>query len=78
MYVGKERSQSQTGTAESCFTRVGSGLTHKHYTWLFLARGKHFSLLKAFVNFDSKEFYNFGPSGNLLKHNFFVSDTTEK
>jgi hypothetical protein len=32
MFVGKARSLPRPGTPESCFTRVGSGLTRKHST----------------------------------------------
>jgi hypothetical protein len=47
---------------ERCFTRVGSGLTCKHYTRLErLARDKHSSLLQKFVTYGRKKFYNIVP-----------------
>ncbi len=47
---------------ESCFTWVGSGLTHRHQTRLErLARNKHTSLLRKSVNYGRKKFYSTGP-----------------
>ncbi len=38
-------------------------ITHKRYTRLeSLARGKHSNLLRTFVNYGRKKFYNIGPS----------------
>ncbi len=42
--------------------RVSSGLTNNHYTRLKRqARDKHYSLLRTFVNYGRKKFYNIGP-----------------
>ncbi len=49
-------------SSERDFTRVGSGLTNKHLTKLEkLAWDKHSSLLRQFVNYDCKKFYNIVP-----------------
>jgi len=41
---------------------VDSGVTHNHYTRLEkLARDKHSSLLRTFVNYGHKKFYNVEP-----------------
>jgi len=46
----------------SFFTRVGSGLTHKHLTRLEkLAEDKHSRLLHKFVNYGQKSFITLGP-----------------
>ncbi len=46
MFVGKTRSLPSNGASEKCFTRVGYGLTHKHYTWLERpAKDKHIQVL---------------------------------
>ncbi len=46
---------AQSGAHEWCFTQVGSGLTHKHYTRLEkLARDKHSSLLWKSINYSCK------------------------
>ncbi len=50
-------------------------LTHKHKTRLEgLARDKHSSLLRKFVNYDRKEFYNIAARGYLLQvaYNYFL------
>ncbi len=60
-FVGKVKSLPQSGALERCFTRVGSGLTHKHQAWLvWLARRKHSSLLRKFVTYVPKNFYSIG------------------
>jgi hypothetical protein len=47
---------------ERCFTRVGSGLTRKHYAKLeSVARDKHSSLLQKSVNYGRNKFYHTGP-----------------
>ncbi len=47
---------------EWCFPRVGSDLTRKHYTRLErLVGDKHSSLLRKFVNYDRKKFYDTVP-----------------
>jgi len=46
MFAGKARSLPKSGAPKKYFTRVGSGLTHKHKTsYERLARDKHSSLL---------------------------------
>ncbi len=60
--VGEARSLPQSGATERWFTWVGSGLTCNHYTRMDrLARDKHSSLLRKFVNYGQKKFYNIGP-----------------
>jgi hypothetical protein len=61
MYLGKARSLPERGAFESCFTR-------KEYTMLeMLARDKHSCLLRTFVNYGIKKFYNIGPRGQSHK-----------
>ncbi len=61
MFVGEARGLPQSGTPERCFTLVGSGLTCKHQTRLErLSQNKHCSLLRKFVNYARKKFYNIG------------------
>jgi len=49
-----------SGAPERCSTlRLTTGLTHKHYVRLErLARDKHTSKLRKFVNYRGKKFYN--------------------
>jgi len=62
MFVGEARSLPYRGAPERCFTWIGSGHTCKHWTWLErLARDKHSSLLRKYVNYGSKKFYSTGP-----------------
>jgi hypothetical protein len=65
MFVGKARSQPSIGAPEKfftpgrCFSELGFGPTPKHQTRLErLARDKRSSLLRKFVNYDRKRFYN--------------------
>jgi hypothetical protein len=58
MFVGKARNLPKSGAPEMCFAKVGSGLTYKQK---LLARDKHSSLLRTFVNFRLKNIYNIGP-----------------
>ncbi len=52
----------------SFFTWVGSGLTGKNYTNMeMLARDKHSSLLRTFVNYGCKSFITLGPGPNVIK-----------
>jgi hypothetical protein len=68
MYVGKARSLPYSGASKRYFTLVGSGLTHKHLTWLErLAKDKRSSLLQKIVNYGCKNFYSTGPSREKLK-----------
>ncbi len=50
------------GAPERCSTLMqATGLTHKHYVRLErLARDKHTSKLRKFVNYRRKKFYNVG------------------
>jgi hypothetical protein len=53
------------GATERYFTRVGSALTHKHYNSLERpVRAKRFSLLRKFLFYDRKKFYNIGTRSN--------------
>jgi hypothetical protein len=62
MIVGEARGLPESGASARCFTEVGSGLTNNHYTRLErLVRDKHSSLLRKFVNYGQKKFYNIGP-----------------
>ncbi len=61
--LGEARSLTQSGAGEMCFTRVGYGLTCKHWTMLErLSRNKHSSLIT-----DLKRFISFGPGPNDTK-----------
>jgi hypothetical protein len=63
LFVGKGRSLPYSGAPERFFNRVGSCFTNRHYTKLErLAMDKHSSLLRTFVNYGRKKFYNIGPS----------------
>ncbi len=62
MFVSKARSPPLSGAPERCFTRLPSGFTQKDQIWLErLARDKHSSLLRTFVNYDQKKFDNNWP-----------------
>jgi hypothetical protein len=62
MFGGQVTSLLWSRAPERCFTWVSSCLTSKHYTILQrLARDKHSSLLRKFVNCGRKKFYNIGP-----------------
>ncbi len=62
MFVGKARSLPYSAAPESYATWGGSGLTYKPYTRLErLAREKHSSFLRKFVNYGRKKFNNIGP-----------------
>ncbi len=69
MFVGKARSLPESGVLFGCSTQVGYSLTHKHQSRLErLARDKHSSLLRTFVNYGRKKFYNVDPMGpNVIK-----------
>jgi hypothetical protein len=52
---GKARSLPNSGTPEGCFTRLGSGLTHKHQTRLERpSSDKRSSVLRILVTYFSK------------------------
>jgi hypothetical protein len=64
LFVGKARSLLPlTEAPQRCFTSwVGSCLTCKHNTILErLVREEYFSLLRKFVTYSRKTFYNIGP-----------------
>jgi hypothetical protein len=57
MFTGKSRAYPNEAPL-----RLAPGFTHKHCTRLErLARDKHSSLLRKFVNYNCKKFYNIGP-----------------
>ncbi len=59
MVVGKARAYPRGQHLKRCSTWVGSNLTHKHYTKLEkLATNKYSSLLRRFINYSHKKFYN--------------------
>jgi hypothetical protein len=72
MFAGKARSLHQSVSPERGFTRVGSGLTNRHYTRLEkLSMDTHTSLLRNFVNYDLKSFVTLGTV--TLKKSFMKS-----
>ncbi len=80
MFGDEERSLPQRGAPERCFTRVGSGLSRKHYTRLErLATDKHLSLLRKSVNYGRKMFYSTGPWCQGLKtHSSYLTTGSNK
>ncbi len=75
MFVGMARSLPQIGAHERCIiTLVGSVLNHNNQTRLERpARDQHSSLLRTFVNYGHKKFYNTEPWGQCYK-TFLVRD----
>jgi hypothetical protein len=68
--LGKARSLPYSGAPERYFTRVGSGLTHEHWTRLERpVKDKHSSLFQTFVNYVRKKFYNICLQVNLQTSN---------
>jgi hypothetical protein len=62
MFVGKARSIPYNGAPERCFIWLSSSLAYKQQTRLErLFTDKHASLLRKFVNYGQKKFYNIGP-----------------
>ncbi len=62
LFVDKARSQSQSGAPERCFTWVGSGITSQTLEKVGKAcYGANTSLLRTFVNYNFKQFYDIGP-----------------
>ncbi len=62
MFVGRARSLPQSGSSERCFICLGSSLASKYQTRLERsASDKNSSLLRKFVNYGRKKFYNIGP-----------------
>ncbi len=62
IFVGKTRSLPKRCTFHLLHSRVGSSLTCTHYTKpQRLAVDKRSSLLRKFVNYGRKKFYNIGP-----------------
>ncbi len=69
LLVGKDRSLHYSEALERCSTQEDSGLTCKQQTNLERhTRGKHSSLLKAYVNYGCKRFYILGPRCNSNNH----------
>ncbi len=68
MFVGKDMILLLSGATERYFTQKGYGLTK-------FARDKHSSLLRKFVNYGRKTFYNIYPSSN---NSQVASDRTHK
>ncbi len=59
LFVGKVRSLPYSGAPESLFNRAGSCFANRQLTRLkSLAMDKHSSLLRTFVNYGRKKFYN--------------------
>ncbi len=53
MLAGEARGLPKSGALERCFTRLGSGLTRKHFTRLErLVRDKHSSFFGTFIIYD--------------------------
>ncbi len=62
LFAGKPRSLPYSNAIQRFFNRVSSCFTNRHQTWLErLALDKHSSLLRKFVNYGRKKFYNIGP-----------------
>ncbi len=62
IFVGKARSLKYSGAPERCFSQIGFGLIHFHFSWLErLARDKRSSLLQTFVNYVCKIFITLWP-----------------
>jgi hypothetical protein len=62
MFVGKVKSQPERGSSFRYSTWVGYSLSHTYKARLErLVSEKHSSLLRTFVNYERKKFYNFGP-----------------
>ncbi len=62
MFVGKAKAYARVEQLKCTSLVLGPGLSYKHWTRLErLVRDKHSSLLRKFVNYDRKEFYNIGP-----------------
>jgi hypothetical protein len=73
MIVDETRSLPQSGAPAWCFTRVGSGLVCNHKIRLErLARDKHSSLLRKYINYGHKKFYNIGPCLISADREFFI------
>ncbi len=59
-FEGEARSLPKSGAPESCFIRVGSGLTRKHYTRMERpVRGKHSGLFQTLLITSVKSFVTF-------------------
>jgi hypothetical protein len=67
MFVGKAMSLPYSGETESCFTRVGTGITLKHKTRLKgLARDKHLANYKS-SSIPDNDFYKIATWGQWYK-----------
>ncbi len=68
MLVGEARAYTSEALFRCSALGLAPGLTHKHWTILEKpARDKHSSLLRAFVNYGLKKFYNTGPKVQSFK-----------
>jgi hypothetical protein len=68
MFLGTEETYLSVKQLKGCLIWVSSGLLYKHYTRLeMLARDKHSSLLRKFVIYDCKWFYNIGAKRQCYK-----------
>jgi hypothetical protein len=62
MFVGKAKSLPKGSTFLVLNSRVGSGLTRHNYTLSErFAKDKYSNLLRSYVNYGRKKFYNTGP-----------------
>ncbi len=68
MFVGKARSLPNSGSPERFSDRVGSCCTNRPQARLERrATDKHSSLLRTFINYGRKKFYNIAPGANVIK-----------
>jgi hypothetical protein len=66
-FVGKAMDLPWSGAPERCFTLVDPSLAGKFWTRLErLARDKHSSLLRKYVNYSHNKFYSTGPRTALI------------
>jgi hypothetical protein len=68
MFASKVKSFPKRGETESCSTWVGSRpYPQKLDLGGKACQDKHSSLLRTFVNYGRKKFYNIGPETNVIK-----------
>ncbi len=61
LFVGKTRSLHYSGAPERFFNRVGSGFTNRQTRLERFAMDKLSGLLRTFLNYGPRKFYNIGP-----------------
>jgi hypothetical protein len=67
LFVGKTRNLPYSGAPERFFNRVGSFFTSIHQLgWKGLPGNKHSSLLRQFINYGRKKFYNIDTMSYLI------------